>query len=82
MQRNDVQLRQGARRHRLHPPQAKVYHYQAAGQLLLLSGPRSRQILQAHSQASKFRNPEFEVVCEAETTHIPELINKCLSLGV
>jgi hypothetical protein len=29
------------------------------------------QILQAHSQASKFRNSEFDVVCEAETTLIP-----------
>ena len=28
----------------------------------------SRQILQAHSQASRFCNSEFEVVCEAETT--------------
>ena len=36
-----------------------------------LSGLRSRQILQAHSQASKFRNSEFDVLCEAETTLIP-----------
>ena len=65
VQRNDVQLRQGVSRHRLHPPQA---NFSLTSCWPITSSQRTHVILQAHSQASKFRNSEFEVVCEAETT--------------